>query len=104
MGALRRWQLIGGGEFHAWQKEGDALEGIWLGEHQGQFGPLGSLDTLTGRVTFPLNAVLRQRLGGVKEGTVVRIVYQGSGSTKKGWPVKLFDVYLASDEAGEELE
>jgi hypothetical protein len=97
-GSLRRWQLIGSGEFHRWEREGDSLEGIWLGSHEGPYGLLGSLDTLRGRLTFPLHAVLRQRLIELKEGTEVRIVYRGTGSTKKGWVVKLFDVFVAGDE------
>jgi len=97
MGSLKRWTQVGSGEFHKWTEPGDALEGIWRGTHDGQYGPLGTLDTgKTGRVTFPLHTALFSRMEGIKEGAEIRIIYKGKATSKGGREFKSFDVFVAS--------
>ena len=58
MASLRRWRQVGQGQFLRWETPGQELEGVWVGQHDGAFGPLGTVDTREGRMTFPLHAAL----------------------------------------------
>ena len=62
MASLKRWRQIGQGEFHKWETPGDELEGVWHGAHDGRYGPLGTLETQAGLMTFPLHTALMERL------------------------------------------
>src|SRR5262245_1381424 len=95
MGSLKRWRQIGHGVFHKWETAGEELEGTWQGQHDGPYGPLGSLDTAAGRITFPLHAALRERLTRVREGAEVLIRYTGNQTSKAGRLFKGFDVFVA---------
>ena len=99
MGSLKRWRQIGQGQFHKWETPGDELEGAWQGRHEGQYGPLGALDTAQGRVTFPLHAALLERLTRVREGADVLIRYTGKQTSKAGRVFKGFDVFVADASA-----
>ena len=68
MTSLKRWRQIGQGQFHKWETPGEEFEGTWRGMHDGRFGPLGTLETPEGLVTFPLHAALIERLKLVREG------------------------------------
>jgi hypothetical protein len=98
MGSLRRWRQIGQGQFHKWETVGAELDGRWEGQHDGQYGPLGTLETSEGRVTFPLPAALRARLTQVRPGTDVRIRYTGLQTTRAGRTFKAFEVFVADPE------
>jgi hypothetical protein len=95
MGSLKRWRQVGQGQFHKWETPGDELEGAWQGQHDGQYGPLGTLDTADGRLTFPLHAALVERLKLVRAGSHVLIRYTGKQTSKAGRVFKGFDVFLA---------
>ncbi len=99
MGSLRRWRQVGQGQFHKWETPGQELEGTWQGQHDGQYGPLGTLDTAEGRMTFPLHAALRERLKFVREGADVLIRYTGKQTSKAGRVFKGFEVFVADEEA-----
>jgi hypothetical protein len=99
MSSLRRWRQIGQGEFHKWETPGDELEGRWQGSHDGHYGPLGTLETGRGLVTFPLHAALFDRLKRVQEGRDVLIRYTGKQTSKAGRVFKAFEVYVAGDDA-----
>src|SRR5262245_43468758 len=99
MSSLRRWRKIGQGQFHKWETPGQELEGIWQGQHHGQFGPLGTLDTAAGRVTFPLHAALLDRLNLVREGAEVLVRYTGKQTAKSGRVFKGFEVFIADGDA-----
>src|SRR2546425_5624326 len=71
MTSLKRWRQIGQGQFHKWETPGEEFEGMWRGMHDGRFGPLGTLETPEGLVTFPLHAALLERLKLVREGAEV---------------------------------
>jgi len=93
--SLKRWRQVGQGLFHKWETPGDELEGSWQGQHDGQYGPLGTLDTSGGRITFPLHAALLERLKLVREGADVLIRYTGKQTSKAGRVFKGFEVYVA---------
>ncbi len=99
MGSLKRWRQIGQGQFHKWETPGEELEGAWQGQHPGLFGPLGTVETAAGRVTFPLHAALLERLKLVREGAEVLIRYTGTQTSKAGRTFKAFEVYVAGEEA-----
>lgn len=101
MSSLKRWRQIGQGQFHKWEQP-EELEGTWRGVHEGRFGPLGTLETSEGLLTFPLPTALRDRLQRVREGAAVRIQYTGMQTSKAGRPFKGFEVYVA--DAGAEVE
>ena len=95
---MKRWRQIGQGQFHKWETPGDELEGLWRGAHDGRYGPLGTLETPEGLVTFPLHEALLERLKHVREGGEVLIRYTGKQTSKAGRVFKHFEVYVAGDD------
>ena len=95
MSSLKRWRQVGQGKFHKWETPGDELEGIWQGRHEGRYGPLGSLETTAGLLTFPLHSALLERLQHVRSGADVLIRYTGPQTSKAGRLFKGFDVFVA---------
>jgi hypothetical protein len=98
MGSLKRWRQIGQGQFHKWEAPGDELEGAWQGTHEGRFGPLGTVETPAGLVTFPQHAALLARLSRIAVGTDVRIRYTGPQTSKAGRSFKGFEVFVSGDD------
>jgi hypothetical protein len=98
MASLKRWRQIGQGQFHKWETPGDELQGLWLGPHDGRYGPLGTLETSGNLVTFPLHTALIERLKRVREGAEVLIRYTGRQTSKAGRVFKAFEVYVAGDD------
>src|SRR5438552_27693 len=99
MASLKRWRQIGQGQFHKWETPGEELEGTWRGPHAGRFGPLGTLQTGEGLLTFPLHAALVERLQRVREGAEVLIRYTGTQTSKAGRIFKGFEVFVADEGA-----
>lgn len=99
MSSLKRWRRVGQGQFHKWEQAGEEFEGTWRGAHDGRFGPLGTLETAGGLITFPLPTALLDRLRTVREGAEVLIQYTGMQTSKAGRPFKGFEVFVAGDEA-----
>src|SRR5215467_6658137 len=99
MTSLKRWRQIGQGQFHKWETPGEELEGACLSSHEGRFGPLGTLETPEGLVTFPLHAALLERLRHVRVGADVLLRYTGPQTSKAGRRFKGFEVFVAGDEA-----
>ena len=99
MTSLKRWRQIGQGQFHKWETPGEEFEGTWRGLHDGRFGPLGTLETPDGLVTFPLHAALLERLKLVQEGAEVLIRYTGMQTSKAGRVFKAFEVFVAGEDA-----
>src|SRR5207245_3855372 len=89
---------IGQGKFDKWETRGDELEGVWQGPHDGRYGPLGTVETRDGLVTFPLHTALIERLKRVREGAEVLIRYTGRQTSKAGRIFKAFEVYVAGDD------
>ena len=99
MSSLKRWRQIGQGQFHKWETPGEEFEGTWRGMHDGRFGPLGTLETPEGLVTFPLHVALLERLKLVREGVEVLIRYTGKQTSKAGRVFKAYEVFVAGEEA-----
>ena len=99
MASLKRWRQIGQGQFHKWETPGEEFEGTWRGMHDGRFGPLGTLETSDGLVTFPLHAALLERLKLVCEGAEVLIRYTGKRTSKAGRVFKAFEVFVSGEDA-----
>ena len=99
MSSLKRWRRVGQGQFHKWEQAGEEFEGTWRGAHDGRYGPLGTLETSEGLITFPLPAALLDRLRRVGEGAEVLIQYTGLQTSKAGRAFKGFEVYVAGDGA-----
>ncbi len=99
MSSLKRWRQIGQGQFHKWETPGEEFEGTWRGLHDGRFGPLGTLETPEGLVTFPLHVALLERLKLVQEGAEVLIRYTGKQTSKAGRVFKAFEVFVAGEDA-----
>ena len=104
MSSLKRWRQIGQGQFHKWETPGDELEGTWQGSREGRFGPLGTLETSDGLVTFPLHAALLERLRYVRVGAEVLVRYTGRQTSKAGRIFKGFEVSMSGDEALTDIE
>ena len=96
---LKRWRQIGQGQYHKWETPGDELQGAWRGTHEGRFGPLGTLETPEGLVTFPLHAALLERLRQVRIGADVLLRYTGPQTSKAGRLFKGFEVFVSGNEA-----
>jgi len=99
MSSLKRWRQIGQGQFHKWETPGDELEGAWQGSHEGRYGPLGTLETSDGLITFPLHAALLERLRRVRVGADVLLRYTGPQTSKAGRLFKGFEVFVSGDGA-----
>src|SRR5713101_4081419 len=98
MSSLKRWRQVGQGQFRRWEQPGEEFEGTWRGVHNGRYGPLGTLETLEGLVTFPLPAALLERLKLVREGAEVLIRYTGKQTSKAGRVFKAFEVFVAGED------
>jgi hypothetical protein len=100
----RRWVQVGGGDFLKWAEKGQTVEGTWRGSKDGQYGPLGMVDTADGRVNFPLHTALLQRTSLLEEGMIIKIVYNGKKMSKNQREFKDFDLYIDGGEpAAEEI-
>src|SRR5260370_11071219 len=99
MSSLKRWRRVGQGQFHKWEQAGEEFEGTWRGAHEGRYGPLGTLETSEGVITFPLPAALLDRLRRVGEGAEVVIQYTGIQPSKTGRSVKAVEGDGAGDGA-----
>jgi hypothetical protein len=99
MASLKRWRRVGQGQFHKWEQAGEEFEGTWRGSHDGRYGPLGTLETSDGLITFPLPTALLERVRLVRVGAQVLIQYTGMQTSKAGRPFKGFEVFVPSDEA-----
>ncbi len=99
MSSLKRWRRVGQGQFHKWEQAGEEFEGTWRGVHDGRYGPLGTLETSDGLITFPLPTALLDRLRLVGAGAEVLIQYTGMQTSKAGRPFKGFEVFVAGDGA-----
>ena len=96
---LKRWVQVGQGEFMKWTEDGQTIEGIWRGQKDGTYGPLGLVDADKGRVSFPLHTALLQRVENIKVGAEIRIEYVGKQQTKDGKRTfKAFNVFVADPE------
>lgn len=92
------------GELVKWDRDGTAVEGTWKGSRQGQYGELGTVDALDGRVlSFPLTTALQSKLALVKEGARVRITFLGMRRSGEGKDYKDFSVEEWEDEAQQAL-
>ena len=106
---MTKWKPVGGesggggGTFVKWVTEGQELEGLWQGEHEGRFGPVGTLTTTDrGRINFALHTALQDRMKRIKEGAEVKILYLGFRESKAGRKYKDFTVFVTSDDALQE--
>ena len=95
MSSLKRWRLVGQGQFQKWETPGQELEGTWQGMHEGRFGALGTLEAAEGRFTFPLPVALRDRLAQVRPGALVLVRYTGLQTSNAGRTLKGFEVFVA---------
>ncbi len=98
MSSLKRWRQVGQGQFKKWETPGQELEGRWQGVHEGRFGPLGTLETDGGSLTFPLPVELRERLAKVSTGALVRLRYIGLQTSDAGRTFKGFEVFVAEQD------
>src|SRR3984893_11367222 len=99
MSSLKRWRRVGQGQFHKWEQAGEEFEGTWRGAHDGRYGPLGTLETSEGLITFPLPAALLDRLRRVGEGAAGLLQYTGMQPATTGRSFQAFEVYVAGDGA-----
>src|SRR6202022_2432989 len=99
MASLKRWRQLGQGQFHKWETPGEELEGTWRGPHEGRFGPLGTVETPDGLVSFPLHTALLERLKVVREGAPVLLRYTATQTSKAGRVFEGFEVFVAGDAA-----
>jgi hypothetical protein len=102
MSSLKRWRRLGQGQFQKWETPGQELEGIWQGIHDGRFGPLGTLETADGNLTFPLPVALRDRLAQVRLGAIVLVRYTGLQTSSAGRTFKGFEVFVAEPDGWSE--
>jgi len=98
MSSLKRWRQVGQGQFQKWETPGQEFEGTWQGIHDGRFGPLGTLQTGGGRLSFPLPVALRERLAQVRLGALVLVRYTGFQTSNAGRTFKGFEVFVAEQD------
>jgi len=83
--------------FFRFEREGQALQGMWLGWTSGPFGKLGQLETREGVRTFSPSTVLANHLNKLDEGTLVRIRFSGWRLSKAGRKYRDFAVDVAAE-------
>ena len=85
-----------------WTELGQQIEGTWRGKRDGEFGPLGVLDTIDGERVFPLHTVLFNEMEKRAEGDRIRITYDGEmpSSKRPGKNFKAFTVEVERDIEG----
>ncbi len=100
---MARWRKVTGlSEIYKWRDQGQSLEGTWRGIKEGEFGLLGTIETAEGvKVSFPLLTALADRLKEVREGTLIRIIYEGLQVSQAGREFKAFEVFIAEDDVPE---
>jgi hypothetical protein len=76
----------GASQFVKWstQAPGYAIEGAWKGQHKGQYGPLGTIETAHGDVVFPIPTALREKVERIRTGAQAGIEYLGKRERKSG--------------------
>jgi len=91
----KKWKkIMGGGNFFKWAEQGQELEGIYMGQHDGKFGPNGTINTSEGEKIFPIHTALVSLLDDIQEGKYIKIIYLGKQTNKNtGREYKAFDVY-----------
>jgi hypothetical protein len=75
-------------------KPGHVLEGVYLGQHEGKYGPLADLDTLDGQLQLPVPAMLGRALAQIRIGGYIYIQYDGLQSSKEGRDYHGFTVWV----------
>jgi len=80
------------GDFVKLGEDHPELIGSWKGTKEGKYGPLGIVETDDGEVVFPISAGLRD-LETFEEGDNLKIVYEGTGTTKDGHEFKKFSLF-----------
>ncbi len=104
MSSSKKWKKRewagGSGEFYKWTDAGQELEGKWCGQHDGQFGPNGTIEMADGtRKIFPLHTGLLNQVDDLEEGQEIKIVYLGKKlNPKSGREFKNFELYTATEE------
>ena len=99
MSSLKRWKKLGGGGFTKWETVNQTVEGIWQGQDEGKFGPMGTVKTESGSVRFPLHTALLNQVEDLPEGKEIKIVYKGKQhNSNTGREFKAFEVYVAEEE------
>jgi len=89
-GSLRKWTEV---------PPGEVVEGVFLGIHEGKFGPLMDLDGAGGRIVYPVPAVLQRMLHKVKVGSSISIIYQGLREAQSGkTSYHLFEMFADTDD------
>lgn len=89
------------GEIHRFENNGDSLEGELLQVRDGNYyRPNGEkskvydIKTANGSTKTVFGSmVLERQMGSVKPGTMIKIVYKGTVTTKTGREAKAFDVF-----------
>src|SRR5260370_12042062 len=99
MSSLKRWRRVGQGQFHKWEQAGEEFEGTWRGAHEGRYGPLGTLETSEGLITFPLPAALLDRLRRVGGGAEALIHHTAMPTSQTAPSFKRFPASLARSRA-----
>ncbi len=91
------WEEQKGSEFWMPKESGESLEGKVIQIFQGNYGNLYIIEKDDGnRIVTPSHKLLQSRLQKVKEGDVVKVVYEGEEPpTQKGHsPTKIYKVYV----------
>src|SRR5262245_15082635 len=73
---------------------GHVIEGKYLGQREGKFGPLADLETPEGPLTLPMPAALERGLARVRVGGSVAIQYDGLKASKAGRDFHAFTVFV----------
>lgn len=73
---------------------GEALQGEYIGQTETDYGMAPQFLTNDG-VYICGNAIVVERMRGIKEGTIVRITYEGEEKSKSGRTFKMFRVQKA---------
>lgn len=96
-----KWQKVSSsGNFFKFEQPGDTIEGVYLSQNAGQFGPVASIRLADGSTAaFPIQTALRLEWekNNIQPGTEIKVVYLGKQKNNKtGREFKAFDLYLTA--------
>src|SRR3972149_3076245 len=99
MSSLKKWRKVGGGNFTKWETIDQTVEGLWQGQDEGKFGPMGTVKTEAGtNVRFPLHTALLNQVEDLPDGKEIKIVFKGKQhNPNTGRDFKAFEVYIAEE-------
>lgn len=88
-------------EYLTLSEEGDSIEGLYVDQHPGKYGPIITLETEAGMKDLPLSTVLQTKFEHIPQGRFVRITFLGKVVGEEGRKYNDYKVEIGREEEDE---